>query len=88
MHFLIMLLFNAIAFSSDTSTFRSKVIGVLEGDTVEVLKDKAPVRIRLYGIDYRNTIRISGPGPSSLIRIKSSGRPLRLSRSRRTNTTG
>ena len=49
--FLILFLFNAIAFSSDISTFRGKVIGVLDGDTIEVLKDKAPVRIRLYGID-------------------------------------
>ena len=29
--FLILFLFNAIAFSSDTSTFRGKVIGVLDG---------------------------------------------------------
>ncbi len=49
--FLILFVFNAIAFSSDTSTFQGKVIGVLDGDTIEVLKDKAPVRIRLYGID-------------------------------------
>jgi len=49
--FLILFLFNAIAFCSDISTFRGKVIGVLDGDTIEVLKDKAPVRIRLYGID-------------------------------------
>ena len=49
--FLILFLFNAIAFSSDTSTFRAKVIGVLDGDTIEVLKDKVPVSIRLYGID-------------------------------------
>ena len=49
--FLILFLFNATAFSSDTSTFRAKVIGVLDGDTIEVLQDKAPVSIRLYGID-------------------------------------
>jgi micrococcal nuclease len=42
---------NAIAFSSDTATFRAKVIGVLDGDTIEVLKDKAPLGIRFYGID-------------------------------------
>ena len=48
---LILFLFNAIAFSSDNSTFQAKVIGVLDGDTIEVLKDKAPLRIRLYGID-------------------------------------
>jgi micrococcal nuclease len=49
--FLILFLFNAIAFSSDPSTFRGKVIGVLDGDTIEVLKDKRPLRIRLFGID-------------------------------------
>ena len=49
--FLILFLFNAIAFSADTSTFQARVIGVLDGDTIEVLKDKRPLRIRLYGID-------------------------------------
>ncbi len=49
--FLILFLFNAIAFAADTSTFQAKVIGVLDGDTIEVLKDKRPLRIRLYGID-------------------------------------
>jgi endonuclease YncB( thermonuclease family) len=49
--FLILFLFNAIALSSDNSTFQAKVIGVLDGDTIEVLKDKVPLRIRLYGID-------------------------------------
>jgi micrococcal nuclease len=49
--FLILFLFNAIAFSADTGAFKGRVIGVLDGDTIEVLKDKAPVRIRLFGID-------------------------------------
>lgn len=31
--------------------FSSKVIRVLDGDTIEVLKDRFPLRIRLYGID-------------------------------------
>jgi len=48
---LILLQANSIAFAADTSTFRAKVIGVLDGDTIEVLKDKSPLRIRLYGID-------------------------------------
>ncbi len=48
---LILFLANTIAFAADTAAFRAKVIGVLDGDTIEVLKDKAPVRIRLYGID-------------------------------------
>jgi len=28
-----------------------KVVGVVDGDTIDVLVDKTPVRIRLYGID-------------------------------------
>ncbi len=48
---LIVILTNTIAFAAATTAFRAKVIGVLDGDTIEVLKDKAPVRIRLYGID-------------------------------------
>ena len=31
--------------------FEGKVVGVLEGDTIEVLHDKKTERIRLYGID-------------------------------------
>jgi endonuclease YncB( thermonuclease family) len=31
--------------------FEGKVISVLDGDTIEVLHDKKPERIRLYGID-------------------------------------
>jgi endonuclease YncB( thermonuclease family) len=31
--------------------FSGKVIRVIDGDTISVLKDKEPVRIRLYGID-------------------------------------
>jgi len=48
---LIVFLAITTAFSADTSTFRAKVIGVLDGDTIEVLRDKSPVHIRLYGID-------------------------------------
>lgn len=39
-------------FAADTASFRAKVIRVLDGDTIEVLKDKAPHRTRLYGIDW------------------------------------
>lgn len=31
--------------------FEARVIGVMDGDTIEVLKDHKPLRIRLYGID-------------------------------------
>jgi endonuclease YncB( thermonuclease family) len=31
--------------------FKGEVIGVLDGDTIEVLHERKPERIRLYGID-------------------------------------
>jgi endonuclease YncB( thermonuclease family) len=31
--------------------FKGEVIRVLDGDTIEVLHEKQPERIRLYGID-------------------------------------
>ena len=31
--------------------FEARVIGIMDGDTIEVLKDRKPVRIRLYGVD-------------------------------------
>lgn len=31
--------------------FEAKVIGVIDGDTIEVLNNRKPVKIRLYGID-------------------------------------
>lgn len=40
-----------IIWSAQVQAFEAKVIGVLDGDTIEVLKDRKPLRIRLYGID-------------------------------------
>ena len=37
--------------SAIASTFSGKVVGVTDGDTITVLQDKTPVKIRLYGID-------------------------------------
>ena len=34
-----------------TQTFEAKVIGVMDGDTLEVFHEGEPLRIRLYGID-------------------------------------
>ena len=36
---------------SMAADFEGKVIGVLDGDTIDVLHEKKPERIRLYGID-------------------------------------
>ena len=35
----------------NADAFEARVIGVMDGDTIEALKDRKPVRIRLYGID-------------------------------------
>jgi endonuclease YncB( thermonuclease family) len=37
--------------ASMPAEFKGQVIGVLDGDTIEVLHEKKPERIRLYGID-------------------------------------
>jgi micrococcal nuclease len=37
--------------SAMAADFKGEVIRVLDGDTIEVLHDKKPERIRLYGID-------------------------------------
>lgn len=36
---------------NDLPAFSAKVIGVMDGDTIEVLHDRSILRIRLYGID-------------------------------------
>lgn len=37
--------------SNAWADFSGKVVGVIDGDTIEVLSQKTPVRIRLHGID-------------------------------------
>lgn len=46
--FLALLLSPSLALSHD---FTGRVIGVMDGDTIEVLSNKKPYRVRLYGID-------------------------------------
>lgn len=45
---LALLLSPSLALSQD---FTGRVVGVMDGDTIEVLHNKTPQRIRLYGID-------------------------------------
>lgn len=45
---LALLLSPSLALSQD---FTGRVVGVMDGDTIEVLHHKTPQRIRLYGID-------------------------------------
>lgn len=40
---------------STAEEFTGKVIGVSDGDTVTVLRDKTPVKVRLNGIDCPET---------------------------------
>jgi micrococcal nuclease len=35
--------------------FSGKVIGISDGDTITVLRDRSPVKIRLHGIDCPET---------------------------------
>lgn len=37
--------------SSTAATWSGKVIGISDGDTITVLRNRVPVKIRLYGID-------------------------------------
>lgn len=37
--------------AAEPAEFRGRVVGVADGDTITVLVDRAPVRIRLWGID-------------------------------------
>ncbi|EBB2472662.1 micrococcal nuclease [Salmonella enterica] len=46
--FFLVILFSGSLFAAD---IQGKVIRVLDGDTIEVLQDKTPVRIRLANID-------------------------------------
>jgi endonuclease YncB( thermonuclease family) len=48
---LIILLILAICFPVFAGSFTGKVIGVLDGDTIEVLVNKKSIRVRLHGID-------------------------------------
>ncbi len=41
----------AFAVSSPTAEFSGKVVGISDGDTITVLWDRSPVKIRLHGID-------------------------------------
>jgi hypothetical protein len=51
------LLLGLMAFvgSSPAAEFSGKVIGISDGDTITVLRDRSPVRIRLHGIDCPET---------------------------------
>jgi micrococcal nuclease len=40
-----------LATSAGGEEFRGKVVGVADGDTITVLRDREPVRVRLNGID-------------------------------------
>lgn len=49
--FIVLLLVILFSGSLCAAEFQGKVIRVLDGDTIEVLQDKTPVRIRLANID-------------------------------------
>lgn len=40
-----------LLFSSPALSYEAKVIGVTDGDTIKILKNNRPIKIRLHGID-------------------------------------
>lgn len=40
-----------LAGSATAATVSGKVVGITDGDTITILKDQTPVKVRLYGID-------------------------------------
>jgi endonuclease YncB( thermonuclease family) len=50
-NFLFLVFFCLSATSVFASTYAGKVVGVLDGDTIEVLHNQRPERIRLSSID-------------------------------------
>jgi len=48
------------------TSFSGPVVSVLEGDTIEVLHNDRPERIRLSGIDCRRKVRLTAREPSKL----------------------
>ena len=50
-----------MAFSATSQVFTGKVVAVLDGDTIEVLFEERPVRIRLHGVDCPEQGRREAP---------------------------
>jgi endonuclease YncB( thermonuclease family) len=48
---LALLLFLLLPSIASAETFKGKVIGVSDGDTITVLRDNKPIKIRLHGVD-------------------------------------
>ena len=55
--------------STFNQEIQGKVIRVLDGDTIEVLQDKKPVRIRLANIDAPEKNRLSGAGQQISLKL-------------------
>jgi endonuclease YncB( thermonuclease family) len=87
----VVLIFSLIARvgSSPSAEFTGKVIGVSDGDTITVLHDKTPVKIRLDGIDSPETGQDFGTRAKSFTSEIAFGkvvivRPVGIDRYRRT----
>jgi hypothetical protein len=51
------------ALSVPAGDFSGKVVGISDGDTITVLRERTPVRVRLHGIDCRASCYLA-PYPS------------------------
>ena len=84
----LVLIFPAMDAISAADDFSGKVVGVSDGDTITVLKDRTPVKIRLSGIDCPETGQDFGSRARALPRSLCSGRSLRSIRAGKTATGG
>jgi micrococcal nuclease len=51
LQFLCLALVSLSTFAADLSSWTGKVVGITDGDTIRVMRDGKPVKIRLNGID-------------------------------------
>lgn len=76
--FISLLLFAAFFHSSlFAAEIKGKVIRVLDGDTIDVLQEKKPVRVRLLNIDAPEKKQAYGSGQRTSLKPWLQGSPLR-----------
>ena len=59
--FLISLIFLITFISGASADFSGEVVGVIDGDTIDVFHDGRTERVRLHGIDHIRAWRLSRP---------------------------
>lgn len=66
-------------FTLPATELKGRVIGVLDGDTIEVLQDEKPVRIRLANIDAPEKKQAFGNWSANQLKSLIAGKPVTVS---------